>query len=216
MQQQVLTDTVRVAVHSSDELTRAGLVSYLRYDRRLSLAETAREADVTVVAAEVANASTLGLLHRLAEDAGAEPGGLNFVVVVGRRWEADVSAAVDRGVRAVLPRGSFAATEFAQTLISVAQGGGSLPAPLQGALMEQIRVIQREVLAPRGLSASGVSAREVDVLRLLAEGCELADIADRLRFSERTIKYVLYGLMKRLELRNRTHAVSYAIRTGLI
>ncbi|MER6266799.1 response regulator transcription factor [Streptomyces sp900105755] len=216
MQQQVLADTVRVAVHSSDELTRAGLVSYLRHDRRLSLTETAREADVTVVAAEVANASTLGLLHRLAEDSGAEPDTMNFVVVVGRRWEADVSAAVDRGMRAVLSRGSFTAAEFAQTLVAVAHGGGSLPVPLQGALMEQIRVIQREVLAPRGLSASGVNAREVDVLRLLAEGWELADIADKLGFSERTIKYVLYGLMKRLDLRNRAHAVSYAIRAGLI
>ncbi|MFF4302676.1 response regulator transcription factor [Streptomyces sp. NPDC001601] len=61
-----------------------------------------------------------------------------------------------------------------------------------------------------------MNAREVDVLRLLAEGWELADIADKLGFSERTIKYVLYGLMKRLDLRNRAHAVSYAIRAGLI
>lgn len=216
MQQQVLADPVRVAIHSSDGLTRAGLVSYLRHDRRLSLVETADEADVTVVAAEVANASTLGLLRRLAEDSGVEPDGMNFVVVVGRRWEADVSAAVDRGVRAVVSRGSFTAAEFTRTLIAVAQGGGSLPAPLQGALMEQLRVIQRDVLAPRGLSGNGVNAREVDVLRLLAEGWELADIAEKLCFSERTIKYVLYGLMKRLELRNRAHAVSYAIRTGLI
>jgi DNA-binding NarL/FixJ family response regulator len=216
MQQQVLADTVRVAVHSSDGLTRAGLVSYLGHDRRLSLTDVAGEADVMVVAAEVANASTLGLLRRLAEDAGAGRDAMNFVVVLGRRWEADVAAAVDRGVRAVLIRGSFTAAEFARTLIAVAQGGGSLPPPLQGALMEQIRVIQREVLAPRGLSASGVNAREVDVLRLLAEGWELSDIADKLRFSERTIKYVLYGLMKRLDLRNRAHAVSYAIRTGLI
>ncbi|CAM5607921.1 helix-turn-helix transcriptional regulator [Streptomyces griseorubiginosus] len=216
MQQQVLAETVRVAVHSSDELTRVGLVSYLHHDRRLSLTETAGDADVMVVAADVANASTLGLLRRLAEDTGVEPGTMNFVVVVGRRWEADVSAAVDCGVRAVVSRGSCAAAEFVQTLIAVAHGGGSLPAPLQGALMEQVRMIQREVLAPRGLSASGVSAREVDVLRLLAEGWELADIAEKLCFSERTIKYVLYGLMKRLDLRNRAHAVSYAIRTGLI
>ncbi|MCA1221765.1 helix-turn-helix transcriptional regulator [Streptomyces sp. 8L] len=216
MRQEVLVGSVNVAVHSSDGLTRAGIISYVRHDHRLSLVESASDADVTVVVTEVANASTLGLLRRLAEEAEAEPGSMHFVVVVGRRWEADLSAAVDRGVRAVVPRGTFVADEFAATLVAVSQGGGSLPAPLQGALMEQILVVQREVLAPRGLSATGVSAREVDVLRLLAEGRELSEIAESLRFSERTIKYVLYGAMKRLGLRNRAHAVSYAIRAGLI
>jgi DNA-binding NarL/FixJ family response regulator len=216
MRQQVLVDTVRVAVHGSDDLTRAGLVSYVAHDRRLSLVDAAEQADVVVVAAEVAGAATLGLLRSLSGSAGGDGADRTFVVVVGRRWEVDVSAAVERGVRAVLARGSFSPAEFAGTLVTVAQGGGNLPPSLQGALMEQVRMVQREVLAPRGLTASGVSSREADILRLVAEGHELSDIAEKLSFSERTIKYVLYGLMKRLELRNRAHAVSYAIRAGLI
>jgi DNA-binding NarL/FixJ family response regulator len=138
------------------------------------------------------------------------------VLVVGRRWNADVSTVVDQGVRAVLWRDSFTPADFARTLLTVAHGGGSLPPSLQRTLMEQVQLTQREILDPRGLTASGISTREVDVLRLVAEGQELSDIATRLSYSERTVKYVLYGLMKRLELRNRAHAVSYAIRAGLI
>ncbi|WP_256069858.1 MULTISPECIES: LuxR C-terminal-related transcriptional regulator [unclassified Streptomyces] len=41
-------------------------------------------------------------------------------------------------------------------------------------------------------------------------------MAIKLSYSERTVKYILYGLMKRFSLRNRAHAVSYAIRAGII
>ncbi|QXE33876.1 response regulator transcription factor [Streptomyces sp. GMY02] len=213
MPQQVLADTVRVALHSPDIVVRAGLVSYLRSDRRTCEVPPgkAQEADVIVVAVDMADASSLDLLGTLCDKPDAR-----FAMVVGKEWQADVSAAVDRGVRAVLWRDSFSPATFIQTLLTIADGGGSLPPTLQGTLMEQVRWTQREVLAPRGLTASGVSRREVDVLRLVAEGEELYEIATKLSYSERTVKYILYGLMKRLRLRNRAHAVSYAIRAGLI
>jgi DNA-binding CsgD family transcriptional regulator len=44
----------------------------------------------------------------------------------------------------------------------------------------------------------------------------LQDIGNQLGYSERTIKNVLYGVIKRHRLRNRSHAVSFAIRSGLI
>ncbi|MFF2066732.1 response regulator transcription factor [Streptomyces sp. NPDC058200] len=202
-----------MAIHSPDAIVRAGLVSYLQNDRRTREVPPgkAQEADVIVVAVDIAGASSLDLLGTLCDKPDAR-----FVLVVGKEWQADVSAAVDRGVRAVLWRDSFSPATFIQTLLTIADGGGSLPPTLQGTLMEQVRWTQREVLAPRGLTASGVSPREVDVLRLVAEGKELYEIATKLSYSERTVKYILYGLMKRLQLRNRAHAVSYAIRAGLI
>lgn len=218
MRQQVLMDTVRVAIHAPEDLTRAGLVSYLKLDRRLSHATAVRDADVTVVAADTAGAATSDLLRDLSGEGepGSDSADSRFVLVASRRWSADVSALVDQGVRAVLWRDSFTPADFARTVVTVAQGGGSLPSSLQGTLMQQVRLTQREILAPRGLTASGISTREVDVLRLVAEGQELSDIATKLNYSERTVKYVLYGLMKRLQFRNRAHAVSYAIRAGLI
>ncbi|WP_055612805.1 helix-turn-helix transcriptional regulator [Streptomyces phaeochromogenes] len=213
MPQQVLTDTVRVAIHAPDAIVRAGLLSYLHNDRRIREVppDKLREADVIVVTVDVADSSTLDLLHSLCDRPDAR-----FALVVGKGWHADVSAAVDRGVRAVLWRDSFSQAAFIRTLHTIADGGGSLPPTLQGTLMEQVRWAQRELLAPRGLTASGISPREVDVLRLVAEGTELADIATKLSYSERTVKYILYGVMKRLHLKNRAHAVSYAIRAGII
>jgi DNA-binding NarL/FixJ family response regulator len=68
-------------------------------------------------------------------------------------------------------------------------------------------------IAPR---RSALRSREVDVLRLVAEGYDTAEIARTLSYSERTIKKVLHEMTMRLQLRNRSHAVAYALRAGLI
>lgn len=212
MAQQTLTSTVCVAVHSCDAVIRKGLVSSLEHDRRFREVppERLHEADAIVAAFDTVDAAALDQLRDLSDKPDAR-----FLVVAGK-WQADVSAAVDRGVRAVLWRDAFTPPAFIRTLHTVADGGGSLPPTLQGTLMEQVQWTRREVLAPLGLTSSGISPREVDVLRLVSEGKELSEIATMLCYSERTVRYTLYGLMKRLQLRNRAHAVSFAIRAGLI
>jgi DNA-binding NarL/FixJ family response regulator len=72
------------------------------------------------------------------------------------------------------------------------------------------------VLAPRGLTFSGLTEREVKVLRLLADGMDTTEVGRQLFLSERTVKNVVHDIMSRLNLRNRTHAVAYALRQGLI
>ncbi|MFG2828498.1 response regulator transcription factor [Streptomyces sp. NPDC048434] len=213
MPRQTLTGTVCVGVHSPDALVRAGLVSSLQNDPRVQEVppERLHEADVVVAVFDTVDAAALDQLRPVSDNSDTR-----FLLVAGRQWQADLSVAIDRGVRAVLWRDAFTPPAFIRTLVTIADGGGSLPPTLQGTLMEQVRWTHSEVLTPHGLTASGVSLRELDVLRLVAEGKELSEIAIGLRYSERTVKYTLYGLMKRLQLRNRAHAVSYAIRAGLI
>jgi DNA-binding NarL/FixJ family response regulator len=64
--------------------------------------------------------------------------------------------------------------------------------------------------------AQSHTERELAVLRMLGEGCDTREIARRLAYSERTVKTVIQDLSQRLGLRNRSHAVAYAVRNGLI
>nr|WP_281497227.1 helix-turn-helix transcriptional regulator [Ornithinimicrobium sp. F0845] len=82
--------------------------------------------------------------------------------------------------------------------------------------MTQLGRLQRQVLTPRGLTFTGLTPREAQVLRLVADGHDTAEIARELCYSERTVKNVLHDLTTRLQLRNRSHAVAYALREGLI
>jgi len=54
------------------------------------------------------------------------------------------------------------------------------------------------------------------VLRLMADGMSTREVAARLSYSERTIKFVVQDLMLRLNVRNRTQAVAMAVRNGWI
>ena len=54
------------------------------------------------------------------------------------------------------------------------------------------------------------------MLRLVADGFDTAEIARRLSYSQRTIKNVIHDVTVRLNLTNRSHAVAYAVREGLI
>ena len=98
----------------------------------------------------------------------------------------------------------------------VAWGVGVVPAAVRGGLLERVARLQRQVLAPRGLTFTGLTPRETEVLRLVAEGLDTSEIAARMCYSERTVKNVLHDLTTRLQLKNRTHAVAYAVREGLI
>jgi DNA-binding NarL/FixJ family response regulator len=61
-----------------------------------------------------------------------------------------------------------------------------------------------------------LSAREIEVLRRVADGYDTTDVAEQLAYSESTIKGVLAKIMARLEARNRCHAVAIALREGLL
>ena len=54
------------------------------------------------------------------------------------------------------------------------------------------------------------------MLRLIADGYSTAEIAQQLCFAERTIKNVLQAVTGRWQVRNRSQAVAYALREGLI
>ena len=64
-------------------------------------------------------------------------------------------------------------------------------------------------------AAHGLSPREVDELRLLAEGLTNAQIAERLFISQRTAATHVRHIFDKLDVTSRAAAVAWAIRTGL-
>lgn len=64
--------------------------------------------------------------------------------------------------------------------------------------------------------ASILSARNVEVLRMLAQGAATRQISDQLGYSERTIKHAVSEILEELGARSRAEAVAMGIRRGLI
>lgn len=69
---------------------------------------------------------------------------------MGHRRQADISAAIEIGVRAVLWRDALTLAAFIRGLLTISEGDGRFPPNLQGSLMEQVQWIQRKALiSPR-------------------------------------------------------------------
>ena len=118
-------------------------------------------------------------------------------------------------MRPAAARGSHAARALARRARR-SRRRRHVPGDLLARLLHQVGRLQRQVLAPRGIDLSGLTDREIAVLRLVAEGLDTSEIARRLCYSERTIKNVIHDVTSRLQLRNRSQAVAYAMREGLI
>src|SRR5690606_13035682 len=74
--------------------------------------------------------------------------------------------------------------------------------------------LMREVRAPN--SPEELTEREVDVLRLLAQGKSNKEIALLLTIGEKTVKTHVSNILSKLNVSSRTQAALYAVRIGLV
>jgi DNA-binding NarL/FixJ family response regulator len=204
---------VSVLVEARDPILKAGVVSHLRTCPEVRLLSEIDDlpVEVTVVVVDAIDDFALQILKRLQRTTSSRT-----VLVAGRLDDTEVVAAAEAGVVGPLRRDEASAHRLVTTIVAAARGEGTVPPDLLGHLLVQVGALQRGVLGPRGLTFNGLATREIEVLRLIADGCDTSEIASRLAYSERTVKNVLHDVTTRLQLRNRSHAVAYALRQGLI
>jgi DNA-binding NarL/FixJ family response regulator len=208
-----VTERIRIFLYSDDPILQSGLAVQLRQRPEVVLVDgdDVDSTQVAVVITDSVDEETLRVLHAL------QRGGVPRLVLLASSVDAgDLARAVEAGVCGVLRRREMTVDKLLSVILAAAAGDGSVPPDLLGRLLDQVGRLQRQVLDPRGFILAGLAEREIEVLRLAADGMETREIARRLCYSERTVKNVLHEVITRLQLRNRTHAVAYAVREGLI
>ncbi|MGW6449802.1 response regulator transcription factor [Lentzea sp. NPDC055074] len=197
--------SIRLSVQATDPLVSTGLVAMLRSTPGLDLVDDVTDADVIVAVPEAD-------LHTILTKAAAR-----LVLIADDLRQSELWTAIEHGLIVLVSRAE--ATNRARLLRAIGDahdGRGDLPAHQLGMVLQGLKHLQENTLAPRDLTFSGLSPRETEVIRMLAEGKDTGEIAEQLIYSERTVKNVLHNMLSRLNLRNRTHAVAYALRHGLI
>jgi len=132
-------------------------------------------------------------------------GEVNVVVLTTYETDADIARAVAAGAVGYLLKDAPLA-ELLRAIRAASRGETVLAPSVAARLVGAVR-------APRG---QGLSERELEVLRLVADGASNAEIGRRLHISEATVKTHLLRSYQKLGVGDRTAAVTSAIRRGLL
>jgi DNA-binding NarL/FixJ family response regulator len=130
---------------------------------------------------------------------------VRVVVVTASQQPAEALAAIRAGARAVVFK-RFAVETLMEAVRTVLSGQVWLPPVLQAELTARMA-------EPDG---KALTAREREIVRLIALGCRNDEIARRLAIEEVTVKTHINNVFRKLEVRDRVGLTLYAIRLGLI
>lgn len=125
-----------------------------------------------------------------------------FIVLTTYEGDEDVYTAIQAGAQAYLLKG-MSREELLEAIRAVHAGLKRIPAAVATRLAEH-------------MDHAGLSPRELDVLRLIADGYSNKEIAFALDISEFTVKFHVKAILAKFGVRDRTQAVTTAIRRGIV
>lgn len=150
--------------------------------------------------------STLAPEDIASPEDGSSPG---YVLLTDAPQPLWTQEAVRNGVRAMLPRDASPAAILAS--VEAAASGLAAIDP-----RDLAPLLAPAPAAPLSAESPALTARELEVLRMLAEGAANKTIAWKLNISEHTVKFHVASILTKLNASTRTEAVTRGIRTGLI
>jgi two-component system, NarL family, response regulator YdfI len=209
---------IRVVVAAISAVRRGGLESIVRKDSSLRLSGSAssllgidarlRDLQPDVLMADLPNPEPQFLVAA----ASWEQAGCGVVALIDDPPTVWAGHALRSGVRAILPRDS-SAPEIHSAIHAAVKG----LVLLDGDLARELGTLRRPANSEPGAEAfEELTDREVDVLRLLAEGLGNKEVASRLGISDHTVKFHISSILSKLGAGSRTEAVTIGIRMGLI
>ncbi|MEV4616052.1 LuxR C-terminal-related transcriptional regulator [Kitasatospora sp. NPDC049258] len=218
-------EPVKVGIVAQDPVLEAGTRISLQCHADIAVALPGEQAQVAVMMVDRVTPRVMDAVQ-----AARAAGQRQEVVLVATELAAgDAVQAFAAGVRGLLRRSEATAERLASTVVAAAAGDCTLPPDLLDGLLDHgHRAGARRTgangaganeAAANGAAAPGGSAlseRERAVLQLVADGRETEEIAHELCYSPRTVTSVVHDVTRRFQLRNRAHAVAFALRAGLL
>ena len=125
-----------------------------------------------------------------------------IIILTSSDGNAEIQRALRAGAAAYVLK-SMPKDELLSVVRSVHEGGRHIPAAVAARLAEH-------------LGEDDLTSRELEVLELIRDGFRNKQIADRLAIAETTVNFHIKNLVEKLGANDRTHAVTIALRRGLL
>jgi DNA-binding NarL/FixJ family response regulator len=209
-----MSEPIRILVADDHPMFRAGVVGTLGSYPDLLVVAEAEDADTAtaLVRHHLPDVALLDITMpggglRAARDIGAACPATRVVMLTASEDEDDLLAAMKAGASGYVLKGAGAG-ELVGVIRKVAAGEVYVAPALAWGLL-------REMSRPRSSPLDELSAREREVLQLVAEGLSNQEVADRLGLAEKTIKHHMTNILGKLQVRSRVEAALLAYREGL-
>ena len=122
----------------------------------------------------------------------------------------DIFRGIEAGARAYLLKDA-PREELFKAIRAVSRGESLIDPSITGRVLDRLTKLSQQVQTPEILSD-----RELEVLTLIAKGTSNKEIADTLTISESTVKTHIQSIFHKLEVNDRTEAVTEALKRGII
>lgn len=140
--------------------------------------------------------------------------GCRVLAIAEGMRQAELLDAVESGALGVMCKKDLTHEALVAQVHAIVNGAGVMPAKMLSALIDARA--SRDGAPRRCAPITGLTSREQIVLKLIADGRLLREVASELSYSERTVKMVLSTAVGKLGARSRSQAVAHAVREGLI
>ena len=208
-----MTERIRVLIADDHPIVRAGLLDVLSSQPDFEVVGEATTGAEAVALANRLHPNVVLMDLRMPEMDGvtaiakikAEHPDVNILVVTTYDSDADILPAIETGATGYLLKDT-PRKELFEAVRAAAQGKLLLAPTVAARLMERMR----------GPAEEALSSRELDVLRLVAKGASNKEIADQLYISEATVKSHLIHIYGKLNVADRTAAVTLALERGIL
>ena len=129
--------------------------------------------------------------------------------------EDDLYEAIKAGANGYLLK-EISVEEVAEAIRAVVQGQSLISPSMASKLLNEFNALARRAAQQEQVSAPVLTARELEVLKLVARGLSNREVAEELFISENTVKNHVRNILEKLHLHSRMEAVMYAVRKRLL
>ncbi len=216
-------ETIRVLIADDHALFRRGLNMVLESEPGIEIVAEAEDGEQAVKAAQEHSPDVVLMDVRMPRVDGIEatrriretiPGCKVLILTVSDE-ETDLYEAIKAGANGYLLK-EISIEEVADAIRAVVQGQSLISPSMASKLLDEFNTLVKRAEEKQQMLAPRLTDRELEVLRLVAQGKSNRDVAGQLFISENTVKNHVRNILEKLHLHSRMEAVVYAVREKLL